>query len=169
MGNVALCVPTNGEMKILSTTDSRLSIYRKAPVKAADIMLQNPDQFLCESNNLKIGHRITCIGADEELEKGMFYYLLPMEMLYSVLTNEEMKSLTQKASKGTRNVSAIKFSKIFPDQLSCFFSNSNNGSGIIKADDEDCDCEEINRSVRWSRPRSWEPALETIIETPPHG
>ncbi|GFP85055.1 hypothetical protein PHJA_000649300 [Phtheirospermum japonicum] len=158
MGNVALCVPSNGEIKILSTTtDARIAIYRKAPVKAGEIMLENPGQFLCESNDLKTGQRVPCIGAEEELEKGRFYFLLPMDMLYSVLTYEEMKTLTQKPSK----VSAINFSKIFPDQLSCLFpnsnSNSNNGSEI-----------KISRSVRCSRQRSWEPALETIIETPPH-
>ncbi|KAI3473918.1 hypothetical protein Pfo_028112 [Paulownia fortunei] len=166
MGNVALCAPSvisNVVVKVLSS-DGRLMIYTRAPVKAAEIMLENPGQFLCESIHLKVGQRIPGICAEEELERGQVYFLLPMEMLYSVLTNEEMKCLNQKASKGMKQAATLNFSKIFPEF--CLFPNGSEAKAV-----EDSAAIGISNSQqfeRYSRQRSWQPALETIIETPPH-
>ncbi|KAI3454947.1 hypothetical protein Pfo_011610 [Paulownia fortunei] len=164
MGNVALCAPSiisNGAVKVLSS-DGRLIIYTRPPLKAAEIMLENPGQFLCESSDLRVGHRIPGICAEEELERGQLYFLLPMEMLYSVLTNEEMKSLFQKTSKGLKQTTTLNFPKIFPEF--CLFPNNSEaktaeGSAIGSRPEQ---------AEKFSRQRSWEPALETIIETPPH-
>ncbi|KAL8474680.1 hypothetical protein ACS0TY_030485 [Phlomoides rotata] len=161
MGNVALmCAPSiisSSEVKVVSS-DGRLLVYTRS-VKAAEVMLENPGQFLCESTYLKVGQRIPGICAEEELERGQVYFLLPMEMLYSVLTNEELKFLSHKTSKGTLN-----FSKIFPEF--CLFpsaaaSEDNNADQHFEA------IANINSS-RYSRQRSWQPALETILETPSH-
>ncbi|KAG8388048.1 hypothetical protein BUALT_Bualt02G0084600 [Buddleja alternifolia] len=166
MGNVtALCVPSitsSGVVKVLSS-DGRLMIYTRAPIKAAEIMLENPGKFVCESIHLKVGQRIPGICAEEELERGQLYFLLPMEMLYSVLTNEEMKCLTQKSSKGIKQL--VHFSKIFPEF--CLFQNSTT-SEANKSVLEDSELISSHSFQRLSRQRSWQPALETIIETPPH-
>ncbi|KAL0429564.1 UNVERIFIED_CONTAM: hypothetical protein Sradi_0582400 [Sesamum radiatum] len=171
MGNAALCAPSiisnNGVVKVLSA-DGRLMIYtRDEPVRAAEIMLENPGQFLCESRQLRVGQRIAGMCAEEELERGQDYFLLPMEMLYSVLTNEEMKSLvSQKPSRGSKQpaAAALNFSKIFPEF--CLFPN---GAEAKAVEDQSAavgggDSQHVER---YSRQRSWQPALETIIETPP--
>ncbi|PIN07327.1 hypothetical protein CDL12_20111 [Handroanthus impetiginosus] len=163
MGNVALCAPSitsGGVVKVLSS-DGRLLIYTREPMKAAEIMLANPGQFLCESSNLKVGQRIPGITAEEELERGQVYFLLPMDMLYSVLTSEELKGLNQKASKGIKQVN---FPKIFPEF--CLFPSGSEAKAVV-------DCAAIGNSnlqklERFSRQRSWQPALETIVETPSH-
>lgn len=164
MGNAALCAPSltsNGAVKIV-TSDGRLLIYTRQAVKAAEIMLENPGHFLCESTHLKIGQRIPGICAEEELERGQVYFLLPMEMLYSVLTDDEMKFLTQTASRGIKQAAiTLKISRIFPEF--CLFPNGN--SGVAGSTDEICAGES---QQRYSRQRSWQPALETIVETPPH-
>ncbi|KAL2453979.1 hypothetical protein Adt_48521 [Abeliophyllum distichum] len=124
-------------------------------------MLENPGKFLCDYCNLKVGQRIPGISADEELERGQLYFLLPMEMLYSVLTNEEMKFLNDKASKGLKQGS-LNFSKIFPVFGDfCLFPNSE-----VKAMDA-YSTPDLQQVERYSRQRSWQPALETIVETPP--
>ncbi|KAL6552465.1 hypothetical protein OROHE_007829 [Orobanche hederae] len=191
MGNAALCAPSiifNGGIKIFSGTDGKLLIYTKVPTKTAEIMLENPGHFLCESSNLRVGRRIPGMSADEGLERGHVYFLLPMEMLYSVLTDEEMMKLVSQnnASKGMRQAVSsssssssssqmLKISKIFPAEFNCLFPNIN-GSQVFKAVDHDDDdnhheddYDSTKMVVRYSRQRSWQPALETIIEsTPPH-
>ncbi|KAL3512165.1 hypothetical protein ACH5RR_024882 [Cinchona calisaya] len=164
MGNVASCAPsiiTNGVVKVLFS-DGRLVIYTR-PVKAAELMLENPGQFVCDSCHLKIGHRIPGLSADEELEVKQIYYLLPMEMLYSVLTCDEMNSLDNKASKAFKQGSLSNFSKNFPVLGDfCLFplttSETKNLDSAINGPEPE--------EERFSRQRSWKPALETIIETP---
>ncbi|KAK4414184.1 hypothetical protein Salat_2831300 [Sesamum alatum] len=167
MGNAALCAPSllsNGVVKVLSA-DGRLIIYtRDEPVRAAEIMLENPGQFVCESRQLRVGQRIAGMCAEEELETGREYFLLPMEMLYSVLTDDEMKFLGQKASRGSKQAATtLNFSKIFPEF--CLFPTG----GEAKAVEELAAVGggDLQHVERYSRQRSWQPALETIIETPP--
>lgn len=166
MGNVAMCSPSiisNNEVKVLSS-DGRLLIYTKTPIKAAEIMLENPGQFLCESSYLKVGQRIPGICAEEELERGQVYFLLPMEMLYSVLTNEELKFLSHKTSKGMKQ--ALNFSKIFPEF--CLFPSAEANAVEDLEEIGSSNSNSLQQVERYSRQRSWQPALETIVETPSH-
>lgn len=131
-------------------------------VRAAELMVENPGQFVCDSNYLEVGCRIPGLVADEELEPHRLYFLLPMDMLYSVLTEEEEVSLSCKASKarkkggGTKNVGR----RILPVLGDfCLFPT------------EDEQVAERTRSVnkvggRIARVRSWMPALDTIEEVP---
>ncbi|GER32957.1 signal transducer and activator of transcription5A [Striga asiatica] len=170
MGNAALCAPSiisNGEIRIFS--GGKLQIYANTPVRAAEVMLENPGQFLCESENLRVGQRIPGMCADEELQKGRIYFLLPMEMLYSVLTSDEMRALTpHKACKGTsRQPSLTSLSKIFPE-FNCLSAGGVGGGQEAAGYSVDGgDGAESGGPVRYSRQRSWQPALETIVETPP--
>ncbi|KAG1334823.1 putative DUF4228 domain protein [Cocos nucifera] len=125
-------------------------------------MVENPGQFVCDSNYLKVGCRIPGLVADEELEPHRLYFLLPMDMLYSVLTEEEKVSLLCKASKamkkggGPKNIGR----RILPVLSDfCLFPT------------EDKQVAERTRRVnkvgrRMSRERSWTPALDTIEEVP---
>ncbi|KAK3440701.1 hypothetical protein EUGRSUZ_B00987 [Eucalyptus grandis] len=160
MGNAASCAPSiiisgSSVAKVLSS-DGKMQIYTR-PVRAAELMLENPGQFLCNSSTLRVGHRIHGLLADEELELRRFYFFLPMELLYSVLTYEEMSALTYRASKALKHGSFNNLSKIFPV---CIFPSE---SKRTEGSDRDVVLEPIER---YSKQRSWRPALETIVETP---
>ncbi|KAK6921278.1 PADRE domain [Dillenia turbinata] len=155
MGNAALCAPSiisNGVVKVING-DGRLEVYT-GPVKAAELILENPGQFICDSTNLRVGQRILGLSAQEELERRQLYFILPIEMLYSVLTHEEMSALTYKASKALKRhaSSSSNFARIFPV---CIFPSE----ARTTADDSS------TIAKRYSRQRSWIPALETIEET----
>ncbi|KAJ7975250.1 DUF4228 domain protein [Quillaja saponaria] len=163
MGNAGSCTPSiisNGVMKVLFL-DGRLVAYTR-PIKAAEIMVENPGQFVCESSNLKVGNRIQGLLADEELERRQFYFLLPMELLYSVLTHEELSSLNYRASRVMKHGSLNNLAKIFPvfSEFCMFPSEAkklDSYSQVISAPEP---------VERYSKQRSWKPALGTIDETP---
>ncbi|XP_054790193.1 uncharacterized protein LOC129300976 [Prosopis cineraria] len=164
MGNAASCTPSlmisNGGIKVLSL-DGRLESYTRA-VKAAELMLENPGQFVCDSGFLKVGHRIQGLLADEELERKKFYFLLPMELLYSVLTHEEISSMNYKASRAVKHGGFNNLGKIFPV---CMFPSE---AKRLEGHDDDtvgCEGEKIEKRC-FSKQGSWRPALETIDEIP---
>ncbi|KAK7398791.1 hypothetical protein VNO78_09964 [Psophocarpus tetragonolobus] len=162
MGNASSCTPSliaNGVFKVLFL-DGRLESYTK-PMRAAELMLEYPGQFLCDSSYLKVGHRIQGLLADEQLERRKLYFLLPMELLYSVLTHEEMTSLNYKASRATKHASFNNLAKIFPVFSEfCMFPSQ---LKILEADN--LVLREPQPVQRYSNHRSWRPALETIDET----
>ncbi|KAF5469187.1 hypothetical protein F2P56_013280 [Juglans regia] len=169
MGNVTSCAPSrissSGAVKVLFS-DGRFEVYTK-PVKAAELMLENPGQFVCESSTLKVGHRIQGLLADEELElRRQFYFLLPMELLYSVLTLEEMSSLSYRSSKALKHGGFNNLGKIFPvlGEFCMFPSEAKTLNGDQDTDHHDLQQEPVLQ--RYSKQRSWKPALETIAETP---
>ncbi|PPD69082.1 hypothetical protein GOBAR_DD34044 [Gossypium barbadense] len=131
MGNAVSCAPSiisgGGAVKVVFP-NGNIQMYTKS-VKAADPMVENPGQFVCDSGGLKVGFRVHGLTADEELERRRLYFLLPMELLYSVLTEEEMSCLS------------------FPPQNAV---NDGAKDSVV---------------VRFSKQRSWKPALETIVES----
>ncbi|XP_021801090.1 uncharacterized protein LOC110745322 [Prunus avium] len=174
MGNAAascapsLVISSSGVVKVMFL-DGRLEVYTRA-VKAAELMLENPGQFVCESSSLEVGNRVHGLTADEELERRQFYFLLPMDLLYSVLTHEELSSLTYKASKALKHRSFNSFSKIFPvlGEFCMFPSEAkrldkNIGDVISPSSHSE---PMLVLVERYSKQRSWKPALETIVETP---
>ncbi|XP_057472873.1 uncharacterized protein LOC130761402 [Actinidia eriantha] len=169
MGNVASCAPSiicsSGAVKVM-LFDGRLEIYTRS-VKAAELMLENPGQFICESTNLKVGHRVPGLSADEQLKPHHLYFLLPMDMLYSVLTNEDLASLAPPPSKTCtafyNKQGSFNFRSMFPVLGDfCMFPNSD-----VRKTPGNYSPEEPVVAERYSRQRSWMPALETIVETPP--
>jgi hypothetical protein len=159
MGNATSCAPSiissNGVVKLLFSDNGNLQIYTK-PVKAAELMLENPGQFVCDSASLKVGYRIHCLSADDELERRQLYFVLPTELLYSVLTHEELSSLTYKATKALKYNN---FGKIFPVLSEfCIFPSEGKTTDSMATEPQPME--------RYSKQRSWKPALETIVETP---
>ncbi|XP_042502290.1 uncharacterized protein LOC122079682 [Macadamia integrifolia] len=160
MGNSTSCAPTiisGGAVKVLFS-DGRLEVYTR-PIKAAELMLENPRQFVCNSNDLKVGHRILGLAADEELEKRQLYFILPMDLLYSVLTNEELLSISYKASRAVKHGSSNNIGRIFPVLGDfCIFPSE---VKTLESPER-----KPQPTKRYSRERSWKPALDTILETP---
>ncbi|KAE8663951.1 hypothetical protein F3Y22_tig00112857pilonHSYRG00046 [Hibiscus syriacus] len=105
MGNAVSCAPSiissGGAVRVVFP-DRNLRVYTK-PLKAADLMAENPGQFVCDSSGLIVGLRVHGLTADDELERRHVYFLLPMDLLYSVLTQEEMSCLTRKATKALKH------------------------------------------------------------------
>ncbi|KAK8569423.1 hypothetical protein V6N13_046478 [Hibiscus sabdariffa] len=161
MGNAASCAPSiassGGAAKVVFP-DGSLQMYTK-PVKAADLMVENPGHFVCDSSSLTVGSRVHGLTADDELERRRVYFLLPMDLLYSVLTQEEMSCLSCKATKALKHAS-FNIGRIFPEF--CIFPSEatktapKNSAGDVAEDSVE----------RFSKQRSWKPALETILETP---
>ncbi|XP_021909527.1 uncharacterized protein LOC110823452 [Carica papaya] len=174
MGNVASCAPSiisNGVIKVLPFNGGTLQIYTK-PVKAGEVMVENPGEFVCDSSSLKVGQRIHGLSAEEELERRQLYFLLPMELLYSVLTHEELSSLSCKSTKALKQATTGQYSnnfgKIFPVLSEfCIFPSEPKTSDHHEDDDNKNYGSGSGENLeRFSKQRSWKPALETIVETP---
>ncbi|XP_019053116.1 PREDICTED: uncharacterized protein LOC104594573 isoform X1 [Nelumbo nucifera] len=161
MGNNTSCVlssATGGAVKVLFC-DGRMEIYTR-PIKAGQLMQENPCQFVCDSTDLNVGHRVPGLATDVELEQGQFYFLLPMDMLYSVLTDEEMETLSYRASRATKRGSSNNIGKIFP-AFSDFCLTPSEFKTMESPDEE-----RPQPTERCSKQRMWKPSLDTIVETP---
>lgn len=106
MGNYISCasdsVPSN-TVKVLSWNGTVQELQRR--IKAAELMFDNPQHFVCHANGLQIGRRINPLSADEELDLGYLYFLLPMAKLHSVLSGTDMASLAFKANSAVKPAS----------------------------------------------------------------
>lgn len=87
----------SSSIKLISVTDGTVTKFQK-PMRAAELMMENPGWFVCDSAQLGVGLRVPGLTVDEKLQPSHLYFLLPVDMLYSVLTDEEMDSLSYKAS-----------------------------------------------------------------------
>ncbi|WOK98461.1 hypothetical protein Cni_G07173 [Canna indica] len=70
-------------------------------VSVAQLIVESPGHFICDSINLIIGCRVPGLSADDKLKRRRLYFFLPMDMLFSVLTEEEMAALSSRASAAT--------------------------------------------------------------------
>eukprot|EP01018_Ginkgo_biloba_P027359 Gb_05762 [translate_table: standard] len=190
MGNhVSLCSSCNvpsTTVKVLLMNGSVQAFQR--PIKAAEVMLENPQQFVCHSNALQIGRRISALSADEDLDLGHLYFLLPMQKLHSLLSASDMASLVFKAnsvlkrkSKSTAKILPV-FAYMCPLPVNRNHDNKFDGEfGMKEMKVEEMTEQEIlvprmNMDMdvlpfEWGKQRlnscrSWKPMLETITEAP---
>ena len=67
-------------------------------VKAGEVLaLESTASFLCSSDKLFCNEFIPAVDADVELQLGQIYFILPVEKLREVLTQEKMTALAVKA------------------------------------------------------------------------
>ncbi|KAI4329984.1 hypothetical protein MLD38_028302 [Melastoma candidum] len=166
MGNAALCTPSiasTSASKVV-TFDGKLTLFTRS-IRVADLMIQHPNHFLCDSSTLQVGQRVQGLATDEELEPRRLYFVIPMELLYSVLTYEEMSALTYKATKALKHGSGFNnLSRIFPVFTeSCIFPGNHEGKRASEGTDGGND--DFVVFERYGKQRSWQPALETIVES----
>ncbi|KAL2894700.1 hypothetical protein RDABS01_010609 [Bienertia sinuspersici] len=163
MGNTA-CVPaiisSNTRTKLVRW-DGTLSVYSR-PVKAADVMVDNPGHFICPATSLQVGHRVSGLVADDELKPQILYFLLPMKLFYSVLTNDEVIHLNGKAHKAAKLASFHSLGRFFPG-LGEFRRFPSEGKRT-ESDGKQHITEPDTSITVFIRQRSWRPALETIVE-----
>ncbi|KAL5222811.1 hypothetical protein ABZP36_027524 [Zizania latifolia] len=151
------------------------------PVRASELMLDYPGQFVCDSGRLAVGCRVPGVAADELLEPRRAYFLLPMDMLYSVLTDEEMAALPSfHAATGATSSS---WKRIAADRRN---GNHRGGSGgptedgdsdgarflpvlglqLHEAEDAAAGVKSSGGGAGMRRHRSWQPRMDTIEEAP---
>ncbi|KAI4326284.1 hypothetical protein MLD38_031613 [Melastoma candidum] len=154
-----LCVPSvasTSASKVV-TFDGKLALFTRS-IRAADLMIQHPNHFLCDSSTLQVGQRVHGLATDEELEPRRLYFVIPMELLYSVLTYAEMSALTYKATKALKHGSGFNnLSRIFPvfTEFCIFPGNHDSKQTTEGADSGNDDFVVIERH---GKQRSWQPA-----------
>ncbi|CAI8604965.1 unnamed protein product [Vicia faba] len=163
MGNYVSCTLAPPSMKnakairvILPTGEVKQ--FREI-MKAAELMLENPNYFLVNSRSLHISTRFSPLAADEELEFGSVYIFFPMRRLNSVVTGADMAVLFMAANSAAKRLRAGK-TRVQPDD-----SSETN-------DEKECvprlslEGVETGFSYRLNYCRSKKPFLETINEEP---
>ncbi|XP_058738276.1 uncharacterized protein LOC131610365 [Vicia villosa] len=134
-------------------------------MKAAELMLENPNYFLVNSRSLHISTRFSPLAADEELEFGSVYIFFPMRRLNSVVTGADMAVLFLAANSAAKRLRARK-TRVQPDE------NSEAKESGVENDEKECvprlslEGVESGFSYRLSYCRSKKPFLETINEEP---
>lgn len=81
--------------------DGRVQEFRQ-PIQANNIISQNPNCFLCNSESMSIGTCVPQVPDDEELQPGQIYFLLPLSQSHKPLSLPDLCSLAIKASSGLR-------------------------------------------------------------------
>ncbi|MCD9643587.1 hypothetical protein HAX54_031189 [Datura stramonium] len=108
MGNFTSCpvLPTirNSKAARVVLPGGEIRQFRE-PVKAAEIMMENPSNFLVDSSSLSIGRRFSPLSADEDLEFGNVYIMFPMKRVNSVVTAADMTLLLLAANSAAKRIS----------------------------------------------------------------
>jgi hypothetical protein len=190
MGNSVLCasnsVPSS-TVKVIHWNGSVQGFQRI--LKAAELMLDNPQHFVCHANGLQIGRRINPLSADEDLDLGHLYFLLPMTKLHSVLSGADMASLAFKANSAMKTPSkwssGARILPLFGDFLMRPLLERKNGDLLMEEEKQISEAQEEEFAVpklnledvpelsmalaqlRLRTCRSWKPKLETITEFRP--
>ncbi|KAJ0962761.1 hypothetical protein J5N97_027883 [Dioscorea zingiberensis] len=166
MGNTTSCtsyVITGGTVKVIAI-DGTVEEYMSS-IRVAEVMLENPGMFVCDSSHLKVGTRVPGIAADEELACRRLYFILPMDMLYSVLTEEEMVCLTYRAASAVRRGSSTrKITRIFPLLSEFCLFPADQAKPLAHQQQQALKSGKVERMMM--RQRSWMPSLDTIDELP---
>lgn len=130
------------------------------PIKAAELMLEMPGFFVVNTRSLHIGRRFSALNADEELEFGNVYLMLPMNKLNSAVTAADMGALLLTAKR----VSGGKVRRILPSEEVNMAMELESQPKLNLDDIEDFSNPEFMH--RLSMCRSKKPLLETIAEEP---
>lgn len=120
-------------------------------------MLESPNYFVANSLSINIGRRFSALSADEDLEFGNLYVMLPMRRVNSVVTAADVAVFLMAANSAPKRISG--------------------GGSPVKVSPEEQD-DEIGRprltleelapelKYRVSSCRSKPPGLDTIAEEP---
>ncbi|XP_031132036.1 uncharacterized protein LOC116033435 [Ipomoea triloba] len=70
----------------------------RRPVKAADVLSDNPNCFLSNSEAMNVDSAMPQVAGDQDLQLGQLYFLLPVSMSHAPLSLQDMCALAIKAS-----------------------------------------------------------------------
>eukprot|EP01018_Ginkgo_biloba_P032372 Gb_29302 [translate_table: standard] len=163
---MGMCISSNA--KYVSSPTAKLilmdgSIRELAqPVKIQRILEETPggnENFICSSDGLYVGQRISQLPPEQEIEVGQLYFLLPRRKLQFVLSDSDMASLLLKAHSAIKQSGWKSQGKVQP---------------LFDLDSRDCRAEEEDISspvparsklcVNSAGKRPWKLTLDTIIE-----
>lgn len=161
--------------KVIRWDDGGVEEFREA-IKVGELMMDNPQQFICNFSDLRAGVRIAALPAEKELLLGGVYLLLPMQKyLRRVLSPSDMTSLNLLAfncNSGHRKLSCD--SRIFPAlgtgnsyeirSKQCSTGRSDLNEKVDEDEDQPLVLGLHEHRIRGFR--CWKPALETIKESP---
>ncbi|KAK6921657.1 PADRE domain [Dillenia turbinata] len=131
----------------------------REPIKAAELMLEFPSFFLVNSQSLNIGRRFAPLNADEDLEFGNVYIMLPMKRLNSVVTAADVALLLIGANSAAKRIAGANV-RISPEYEENRESPAAETSSRMSLEDVE------GFPYRLSVCRSRKPTLETISEEP---
>lgn len=77
--------------------DGRLQEF-PLPVKAGHVLQKQPSCFVCSADDMEFDDYVSAVDAEDELQLGQLYFLLPVSMLRRRLDSDEMAALAVKAS-----------------------------------------------------------------------
>ncbi|KAH9323775.1 hypothetical protein KI387_018414 [Taxus chinensis] len=94
MGNRACsCGSPTKTVKLVRFNSRAEGIRNNKATKVAELMMDNPDHFVCDFGSLHARQRIEALPAEEELLGRNVYILLPMHKLRSALSESDMNVL----------------------------------------------------------------------------
>ncbi|KAG0491441.1 hypothetical protein HPP92_004426 [Vanilla planifolia] len=167
MGNISCMPHDTAEMTKVVTCSGKAHEFL-LPVRAEELVRENPGQFVCDSSNLQVGCRVPGLASHQELQRRRLYFLLPLDLLFSVLTEEEMVCLRRRASRARRQ-RTLKRKKndgrkkrIF--QVLGYFCLSPLVVKGVEVEQEKKDSKAVVFGDGKWRQWSWKPALDTIEE-----
>ncbi|XP_004237025.1 uncharacterized protein [Solanum lycopersicum] len=129
----------------------------REPIKAAEIMMEYPSNFLVDSSSLNIGRRFSALSADEDLEFGSVYIMFPMKRVNSVVTATDMTVILLAANSAAKRISGGN-GRISP-------ATENNVAG--DQDSGEVEVFPVEREMKYRLAcRSRKPSLATIMEEP---
>ncbi|GMI66630.1 hypothetical protein HRI_000332300 [Hibiscus trionum] len=84
------------------------------PVKAAEIMLEEPGHIISAVEELKRGRRVVAMRADDELSVGKVYALVPVGRVHCRVTDADMGVIKAACCSGKKKKSG---GKVLPDVM----------------------------------------------------
>ncbi|MFQ6663984.1 hypothetical protein Gotur_031268 [Gossypium turneri] len=69
------------------------------PVRVSHVLQRNPNCFVCSSDDMDFDTTLCAIDADDQLQPGELYFVLPLRLLNSPLRTQEMRALAVKATQ----------------------------------------------------------------------
>ncbi|XP_031490627.1 uncharacterized protein LOC116257783 [Nymphaea colorata] len=91
----------------LIRSDGVVKVFHR-PVRASELMLEFPKHLICHSDSFYIGQKIPALSADEDLQLGHKYFLLPQHFFQSVLSFVTLASFASSSSRLVKNVAGIR-------------------------------------------------------------
>ncbi|KAF5758782.1 hypothetical protein HanRHA438_Chr16g0745791 [Helianthus annuus] len=90
---------TSTSTKVINSIDGRLQEFRQ-PITAGKVLSDHqPDMFfLCSSEHMFVNCHVPHVPADEELQPGQIYFIMPVSKLYRPISLQEICLLAIKAS-----------------------------------------------------------------------
>ncbi|OVA05197.1 Protein of unknown function DUF4228 [Macleaya cordata] len=97
MGICSSCESTSVATAKLILQDGQLQEFTY-PVKVSYVLQKHPTSFICNSDDMDFDDFVSAINADEELQLGQLYFLLPLRRLKQPLQAEDLAALAVMAS-----------------------------------------------------------------------